>query len=104
MHFQYDRIFGIAVGSACIVSLTRDEALLTNDVTPRWSFPCGQTQSGVEVISATQSRSRASAAKFLSTRSGAGRAFGSRTVVRAHRRRLAPSKPASRTGEPLACG
>src|SRR4030095_15969981 len=46
-------------------------------------------------MSATQSRSRLSTTKLRCTRSGAGRAFASRTVVESHLRRLTPCKPAS---------
>ena len=47
-------------------------------------------------MSATHSRSGASASKRRSTRSGAGRAWGARRVVRGPFRRLPPAKPASR--------
>ena len=53
-------------------------------------------QVGMYVMSATQRRSGPPAAKSRSTRSCAGRAVSSRRVVRNPRRRLAPSKPASR--------
>ena len=46
------------------------------------------------MMSATQRRSGASASKRRSTRSGAGRASGSRRVVRGPLRRLMPAKPA----------
>ena len=47
-------------------------------------------------MSATQSRSGASAVKSRSTRSGAARVRASRTVVRVPLRRLMPLKPARR--------
>ena len=50
-------------------------------------------------MSATHSRSGASASKRRSTRSGAGRALGARHVVRGPLRRLTPAKPASRITE-----
>ena len=47
-------------------------------------------------MSATQSWSSAVASKFRSTRSGAGRAAPSETVVRTRRRRLIPRIPDAR--------
>lgn len=53
-------------------------------------------QVGMYVMSATHSRFGPPAVKSRSTRSGAGRAFSLRRVVRIDRRRLTPCKPAAR--------
>ena len=55
-------------------------------------------------MSATQSRSGASAVKSRSTRSGAGRARASRVVVRVPLRRLMPSSPHGASIWRCACG
>ena len=67
--------------------------LYTSSTTARNKNP---VQVGTYLISATHSRSGPSALKSRSTRSGAGRASGLRSVVRTRRRRLTPQRPSWR--------
>src|SRR3984893_18481966 len=66
--------------------------LNTSSTTARYRNPA---QVGIYVMSATHKRFGSAAAKLRSTRSGAARAAGSRTVVIIHLRRLAPRSPAA---------